>query len=344
MNEGKGKIFRVGKAETTDSMSLAQLQCALAEAKACHRLAFVLGNGINRYSQTTGISWGSLIDSLYKSHLPNDTSILHREEYQEDVSLPEWFDILCMKTNTEDTEAISQYKKEICKEFKSKGRHYCQWLQQKLEAHQVPVLTTNYDDNIEDKLKQHIIKNDKLYSGRGYSETYPFGEYYSKKEIPEGEYSRHFAVWHIHGRINRYKSIRLGISDYMNLLQYTKNYLQEHARLYNVKGAGDEWGVVKYVDKEKDPQYSFTWLNIFYNSSICINGLGLEPNETYLRWLLISRKKYLTRIGLDNDVKGWYVCHEDDITPGKRFFLENVGLEVVVLNDYKERYEDLFDF
>ena len=35
-----------------------------------------------------------------------------------------------------------------------------------------------------------------------------------------------------------------------------------------------------------------------------------------------------------NTVKGWYVCHEDDTSPDKRFFLENIGLEVAVLSYY----------
>ena len=84
-------------------------------------------------------------------------------------------------------------------------------------------------------------------------------------------------------------------------------------------------------------------MDIFYNSSLCINGLALNSDESYLRWLLISRKKYLERVEL-KDVKGWYVCHPSDLNDGKRLFLEGVGLDIVEIEDNKVRYEDLFDF
>jgi len=42
--------------------------------------------------------------------------------------------------------------------------------------------------------------------------------------------------------------------------------------------------------------------------------------------------------------EGWFVCcNRDKKTEGKRFFLENTGIEIIRLRDYDEVYEDLFD-
>ena len=227
-------------------------------------------------------------------------------------------------------------KKAVCRKL-----DYHDWLQKRLAEWNVPVLTTNYDTNIEAKMKQFVIPSE-LYS-KGFSDTYLFNVYYACKQIEakdEAEYFKHFSVWHINGRINYLKSIRVGLSDYMNLLVHTKDLLHDKAKLYYVCKDQPKWGMTK--DGATNQCYTFTWLNIFYNSSICINGLGLNQDESYLRWLLISRKKYIERTE-QKDLKGWYVCHPTDLTDGKRLFLESVGLKVVELTENRKRYEELFE-
>ena len=53
--------------------------------------------------------------------------------------------------------------------------------------------------------------------------------------------------------------------------------------------------------------------------------LTLDENEVFLRWLLIQRTKYSRMY--DRQLKGWYI--NKNIPKGKRFFLEQLGFEVV---------------
>lgn len=84
-----------------------------------------------------------------------------------------------------------------------------------------------------------------------------------------------------------------------------------------------------------------TWLNIFFNKKLIIFGIGLAENETFLRWLLLTKYKYIKY--LDSRIKlGIYICCKpkegNKQIIGKHFFLENVGFEIKYINDYKELY------
>lgn len=309
-------------------MQLKNLHEEFAIAKNKGRFAFVLGNGINKYAHSTKAkTWDALLKELWNTQLNSkDFPNANRS-----LSLPEIFDIMCMKTKGSWSENIKTYRKEVQKIFKEMPQNIS--LQKQLEKLEVPVLTTNYDGSIEN----HLIRPTKPKS-----DIYPIEEYYSSKDITKDNYGHEFSVWHIHGRFNHQESIRLGTADYMGLLTCTKNYLQSGANLFNVKKEGDPWGVKKYGEKEPEDNYRFSWFEIFYNCSLCINGLGLDSNETYLRWLLISRKKYLDRIGLK--ATGWYICSLSDLDEGKKYFLQNVGFNIVIIDDFDVRYKDLFDF
>ncbi len=332
------------------SVSVQALTASLLEEKEKGRLAFILGNGINRYNPSD-LSWNALINSIMADCLDNDSSIP-----SEGISLTELYDMIvldkipkCCTDGQNLNREVDKISHDVKARIRSKvkdevGRKmdYHQWLKKKLTMWDVPVLTTNYDANIESGMKQFVIPSN-FYS-KGYSDTYLFNVYYADRQIDntaEENYFKRFAVWHVNGRVNHLRSIRIGMSDYMNLLVATKELLHDRAHLYYVSTEQHQWGMAN--KEEIDPNYTFTWLNIFYNCSICINGLALNQDESYLRWLLISRKKYLERVGL-KDVKGWYVCLSSDLTEGKRFFLEKTGLKVVELYDNRERYETMFEF
>lgn len=325
------------------------LKSSLFEEKNKGRLAFILGNGINRYNPND-LSWAALIKQAYAYCLGKDSPIP-----LEDISLTELYDMVTLDAFAIRSDECKDLNREMARISKNVKGHirskiidivgrkvdYHDWLQRKFAEWNVPVLTTNYDKNIESGMKQYVIPSSA--HAKGFSDSYLFNVYYADKPIDrssEVNFFNHFAVWHIHGRVNHLRSIRIGLSDYMNLLTATKDWLHNKAHLYNVVTEQTRWGM---KSKEKpDPDYAFTWLNIFYNCSICINGLALNQDESYLRWLLISRKKYLERVGLSH-LKGWYVCHPSDLTDGKRFFLEKTGLEVVELSDNRERYEAMFE-
>lgn len=312
----------------TPCMQLEKLHKEFTFAKNKGKFAFVLGNGINRYAHSKKAkTWDELLRDLWTKHF----NLKDFPQTNYGLSLTEVYDIMCMKAQGNWNENIKSYRKEVIDTFKKMPQN--EILLNLLEKLSVPVLTTNYDGSIDDKLKKHTTKK---------SAIYPIDEYFSNQEITKDNYGHEFSVWHIHGRFNHQKSIRLGTADYMGLLTYTRNFLQKGANMFHVKQEGDPWGVKKYGEKGPEEDYRFSWFEIFYNCSLCINGLGLNSNETYLRWLLISRKKYLDRI--DSEATGWYICSTSDLDDGKKFFLQNVGFNIVIIDDFDVRYKDLFDF
>ena len=71
------------------------------------------------------------------------------------------------------------------------------------------------------------------------------------------------------------------------------------------------------------------------NKDLFIFGLALEENEVFLRWLLIQRAKYSQMY--DKRLKGWYI--DNNISPGKKFFLEQLGFEVIEIRDFNNLYQ-----
>lgn len=76
-----------------------------------------------------------------------------------------------------------------------------------------------------------------------------------------------------------------------------------------------------------------------------IVGLGLNTEETFLRWLLLQREKYL-RLYNNEQHTGWYVMTKQEnknTLEGKKFFLDHVGFKLVELDSYDEIYEGIFE-
>lgn len=86
-----------------------------------------------------------------------------------------------------------------------------------------------------------------------------------------------------------------------------------------------------------------TWMHILFNKSLFLFGLGLEENETFLRWILIERCKYF-KLFPDRKYKGWYLTERSSnlTNIGKKFFLEKVGIEVIELDSFSDIYENIW--
>lgn len=334
-----------GRCGLTDFLKLCELHQQMKQEKEKGQLAFLFGNGINQYA-TGGKcpSWKVLLQTLWRM-LPSD---LKYQEADNGLSLLEQFDLLENNKQKEvDTKVTELIKELIGKHYKGEEPYYKD-LRGWLEHLSVPVLTTNFDGILEKGLKEHktpiaaATSQDTLLS-----KIYRWNEYSAISPVAPEDMGRSFSVWHIHGYGNRQDTIRLDSSTYMGQATYTRNFLQDKAHLWAVLKDGEPWGMpnkgMKEGEAPKVDGYAFTWLNIFYNSAVCINGLGLSTDETYLRWLLISRFKYQKRIGIKP--KGWYVYGwRDTVTEGMKAFLRGVGIEPVYIDSDDARYRDLFDF
>lgn len=290
-----------------------------------YHLAFLIGNGVNIYSiGNNDCSWDSILSEAWNG-ISGKTF-----NNKKGITLTEFYDILELKNSYKNA---SELKRAIVNPIVSMPhtpKH--DTIQNYLEHWGQPVLTTNYDNNINYGLNKYILNHPLKRHYRAMSDYYPWDRYYSEKEIinPLSD----FAVWHINGSLDYLRSIKLSFTEYMAQLAFTRtNFLHKQ----NEKNDYDNF---ETKDQAYWPGYN-TWLHIFLNSSLCIIGLSLNEDETFLRWLLIERKKWIDRKGY-KDLKGWYITTEKDRDMkqhGKRIFFEELGIKVVKLQNYADIYE-----
>ena len=187
----------------------------------------------------------------------------------------------------------------------------------------VPILTTNFDTYLSDSLpgltKRYIyLPKENLYK---FNDFYPWNVYFSNEKIKDSLHE--FAIWHINGLTDYHRSIKLGLSDYMGSVERARKMIQGNSLNEYFNGKNQEYWI----------GYN-TWLHILFNKNLFIFGLTLDENEVFLRWLLIQRAKYSRMY--NTQLKGWYINKK--IPNGKRFFLEQLGLEVIDIKNYDDLY------
>lgn len=196
-----------------------------------------------------------------------------------------------------------------------------------MESLKTPVLTTNYDMVLE-KDTNLIAYNFKK-PNRSFGKIYPWNTVYKYKRDSSASIEN-FGIWHIHGTIEQPKSIKLGLSDYAGCISITKNILYGNKSLFveTLPNLNDEW------DGKN------TWLDLFFKKKLFIFGLGLGKDETFLRWLLIQRARYMKENNNFNNESGWY-CYTNKNkldNAGAKFYFEKVQLVPIEVT-----YEDMFE-
>ena len=275
-------------------------------------LAFIVGNGINHYAyqDNKSVDWNNLLLYLWEKF-----SFRTRSVIPEGISMTEFYDLLELEAGS-----MGKVKEAVISYFADwKPVKYHHELSDCLSVWNVPVLTTNFDLNLSSDLN---LKNLPEYK---FTDFYPWGSYWSNNDLTDPVSG--FGIWHINGMVNYKRSIRLGLTEYTSLASRTRQYLHSNDSLesFDLKNR-NHW------------QGYHTWLHIIFNKSLCIFGLGLGKDETYLRWLLIERMKYFKKFP-DRRHQGWYVCLRTNNNEGNRQLLDFLGLEVVELEEYKDIYE-----
>jgi hypothetical protein len=89
------------------------------------------------------------------------------------------------------------------------------------------------------------------------------------------------------------------------------------------------------MGKNQDPWPGYqTWLHIWFNLPIVIFGINLGVNEVFLRWLLIERKRYKNSHSEPMEV----VYISKDLSQDVGNFMQNLGIEIIHIKDYREIY------
>jgi hypothetical protein len=213
--------------------------------------------------------------------------------------------------------------------YNEKHIYVTKWALQK----NIPILTTNFETTFHQALTQiafDVIEHKyESESGFKFTETFPWNLCY-KIDNEFKLLNKSFAIWHING-VNSYsKSIRLGLSHYMQSVYKARKLIHgdDNADLFNQKNV-DNW------------VGSNTWLNIIFNNDLIIFGLGLDQSEVFLRWLLMQRAAYYIKFPYRKK-EGFYIQKKSNETNekniGKEVFLNAIGFKIIEENDYSDIY------
>lgn len=277
-------------------------------------LALLIGNGINRYEATVGgNSWDELLGELARQHLDP----LHSDVPQ-GISLTEFYDVLDLSTPRQ--KGSTGLQKQFCDlmadwRHQSQHRRVGEWAR----AHDVPVLTTNFEDSIGKSVNCKLQRVGRL----KFTAFYPWDSCYC--EDGTSDPCAGFAVWHINGMQRYRQSVRLGLTHYMGSVERARPWLHKGSNRLFSGGPVDAW-----------PGAS-TWLQILFHKPILIFGLTLGQNEVFLRWLLIERAKYFQAFPARRQA-AWYVHPGIEEDLGKLMFLKAVGVSTLPVADYEEIY------
>ncbi len=278
-------------------------------------IAFVVGNGINRYPDNpNALSWDELLIKLCSK--VSSQTLTGRPN---GISLTEFYDIL----ELEKPQNI-KLQREVTKLMENwEPQNHHRIITDRIKELNAPILTTNFEETFAKTFQYKLLRTEQ----EGFTDFYPWTTYHGENQLKlptDG-----FGVWYINGMINYHRSIRLGLSHYMGSVERARYLLRNERSLFSSKDVNN-WKGCK------------TWLHIVFNKSLFVFGLGLEENEIFLRWLLIERIKYLKYISKEH--KGWYINKRSNngTDQGKKLFLEHVGFEVIEVDDYADIYENIW--
>lgn len=311
---------------------------------------FLFGNGFNRHAYAPDFSWNSILNrlpSILRGVVSNNAICNCAKGVDSPIEV---FSILCSKLwkpnsiGSKSPNGVDIATKAFIDVLKDlmhwSPQQYFADLRSRLVKLNIPILTTNFDNNIEGKYKRRYLSLDydplsntyNTSSRKGYSRYYPWNSYYSENVLNSADDG--FAVWHIHGDINLPSSIRLGYSEYGGAIT------NAHKLVHNI----DQPNRKRLYAEPVSPLWAGynTWLQLFFKRAICVAGLGIGQEELFLRLLIIERYKFLQtqNINLPSSI---YLCKNNEISTSQRVFLKNFGFKIMEFDDYYDFYS-LFPF
>ncbi|MBN2426074.1 MAG: hypothetical protein JXR46_16875 [Calditrichaceae bacterium] len=297
-------------------MPVNQIKEILEENK--ENLAFIIGNGINRFPDNPeSRSWDNLLMALWRQ--VSKRQLNYRPA---GISTTEFYDVLELENNQHIN--LQESFCRLMADWKPGAHH--KLITQKIKSFNAPLLTTNFEETIASAIDFKLFRTEK----DGFTDFYPWTTYHGEKQLKSPEDG--FGIWYINGMIKYSRSIRLGLTHYMGSVSRARDMMHKgHKRsLFNNK-------------KQSHWKGQKTWLHVLFYKALFIFGLGLDENETFLRWLLIERSKYFRQFPRRKQ-SGWYLTKNtgDLRDEGKKFFLEKVGIKVIEVNRFEDIYESIW--
>lgn len=303
-------------------------------------LAFIVGNGINFNAfKDAGkiLGWENILLSLWNRYM---TPKINNSKIPTGVTYTEFYELIAQKIKAK---ILKQIIVDILNQpqFLPNDRHraLCRYA----EELNIPILTTNYDNNLSHNLSKVIVRRKKDFGishGRNFTQLYPWNVTYNAMNLSQKQFSdvelseiiNSFGIWHINGIIDYPSSLKLSLSEYTRLSRRALDYI--NSAVENIPEA-------TYLPKKSlGWEGANTWLYHIFNRDLFIFGLGLDEQESFLRWLLLKIHEYNMQ-HRNSQLRGWYLTCEKEISqyPGKRLFLEHIGIKTICVQDYVKMYD-----
>lgn len=277
-------------------------------------LALVIGNGINRYgARSTENSWDELLRRVAGSCAPPVKAP------PPGTSLTEFYDILELSSEARSANLQEEFC-DLLTDWRPEPHH--QRVMDWARRHNAPVLTTNFDD----VLARSSSGEFQRFRNRGFTDYYPWECYYAPSPLSDPRTG--FGVWHINGMAKYHRSVRLGLGHYMGSVMRAREWLHRSGNRLFAGDRHDSW------------PGRHTWMQVVFGKPLLVAGVGIEENETFLRWLLLERANYFKKFA-DRRQRAWYVYKPDAdnrMEAGKLYFLQAVGFECIAVSSFDEIY------
>ena len=276
--------------------------------------AYLIGNGINLANG--GTLWNQLLRNVVSSLL-GENAYIYNAIGELGITNTEIQNIIPLEYNRKKGGFISpkEIMQQVCNHISNLVFLENRMLDY-IKYSNAEILTTNYDFNIENYLWKGNEKKQRKRDGNAFYKTssyYPWDCYYcnmkQKKDNPLCK------IWHVHGDIDHWKSIILSLSRYVGASSKAKkqiNMPDQSPELEKCKG---------------------TWLHTFFTKPLVIVGLALDPQEFFLRYLLIERAGWMKSHGIRVQPSFYLLRAGETIEHGKAQFLSFLGIDTVLFHD-----------
>ena len=278
--------------------------------------SLLIGNGINRLSNTS-VSWEDILEKL-----------VHTNNFPKEAlkDIPNTILFECIKLESLSTlhagevEAQKQIASMLA-EIQPNAYHT-----RFIESGAKHIFTTNYDYCLEKAITTPVASsgNETKYS-------------LFRRKTFNGT-----SIWHIHGEIDRPKTIMLGFDHYAGCLQKMRKHLVGELEANEEQAIAALAGRLSQVKQE-----DLTWIEAFLQNDVDIVGLTLDFTEIDLWWLL-GLKKMVGLVQSEFVRKTRYI-HFAAENPSRETLarleaLKLYGVEIVPIvtgkNDWRQAYDE----
>lgn len=270
---------------------------------------FLIGNGLNRCI-VNNISWGDLLKNI-----ANEYGV----ELEDSVSFPMQFECIANQILFESKKPSDT----IYEEIKTK-------IAKRMEVARLPynaphfhytkkadcLLTTNYDFMLEQSLDRNFsiidIKNKTRNS-------------HSKYNLQNSVNAAEKEVFHIHGHIQKPKTICLGYEHYAGTLQHLRDEISTKKKEHNNLPA-----VLVSIQNPKT-EIGNCWAKKLFTDEVHIVGLGMGESEIDIWWAITYRSFliYSNRFEANKYINNRIVFHDIGVEPNNKlkYMLVNNAVE-----------------